>query len=425
HSGPVDVIVGGPPCQAYARVGRAKLREVMDHPNAYTQDDRGNLYLHYLRFVAALRPMALLMENVPDILNYGGKDVAEEIADNLEVMGYKVRYTLLNSANYGVPQLRERFFLVAVRTDVAPLPVNPFPAPTNHISDMPVGYQGTRAAATKVSRAAARQAEKKNNPGLFPRAEAEEVPRLLLPATMSTKGLPEAVTAAEAMGDLPPIREHLDGTLKRGTRRFTTGIPYRSGVRLNQYAKEMREWKGFESTGEIKDHAIRVLPRDYAIFRRMKPGDQYPQAHALAERMFAEALKRRADEGTPVKEGSRDWHDLKKSIVPPYDVSKFPNKWRKLEADRPARTLMAHLGKDSYSHIHYDDNEARTISVREAARLQSFPDGFSFPVTMNPAFRQIGNAVPPKMAGELAKSIKALIQAALLEREEALLRGST
>jgi len=66
---------------------------------------------------------------------------------------------------------------------------------------------------------------------------------------------------------------------------------------------------------------------------------------------------------------------------------------------------MAHLGKDGYSHIHYDSDQARTISVREAARLQSFPDGFQFCGTMNPAFRQIGNAVPPLMAKALAQEI--------------------
>lgn len=76
-----------------------------------------------------------------------------------------------------------------------------------------------------------------------------------------------------------------------------------------------------------------------------------------------------------------------------------------MEADKPARTLMAHLGKDSYSHIHYDSTQARTISVREAARLQSFPDGFVFKGPMNPAFRQIGNAVPPLMAKALAETI--------------------
>ena len=66
---------------------------------------------------------------------------------------------------------------------------------------------------------------------------------------------------------------------------------------------------------------------------------------------------------------------------------------------------MAHLGKDGYSHIHYDSSQARTVSVREAARLQSFPDGFRFCGTMNPAFKQIGNAVPPLLAKALAEEI--------------------
>jgi DNA (cytosine-5)-methyltransferase 1 len=70
---------------------------------------------------------------------------------------------------------------------------------------------------------------------------------------------------------------------------------------------------------------------------------------------------------------------------------------------------MAHLGKDSYSHIHYDSGQARTISIREAARLQSFPDGFEFCGTMNPAFRQVGNAVPPLLAFRMAEAIKAVL----------------
>ena len=83
-----------------------------------------------------------------------------------------------------------------------------------------------------------------------------------------------------------------------------------------------------------------------------------------------------------------------------------------MEAHLPARTLMAHLGKDSYSHIHYDSEQARTISVREAARLQSFPDGFVFAGTMNPAFRQIGNAVPPLLAKAIAQNMHEVISRA-------------
>jgi len=78
---------------------------------------------------------------------------------------------------------------------------------------------------------------------------------------------------------------------------------------------------------------------------------------------------------------------------------------------------MAHIGKDTYSHIHYDSNQARVISVREAARLQSFPDGFLFSGTMNPAFRQIGNAVPPIMAREIARAMIESLNAAIITRK--------
>ena len=144
----------------------------------------------------------------------------------------------------------------------------------------------------------------------------------------------------------------------------------------------------------------------------MKPGDQYPEAVACAERMFEEAIDRlRARKEAPRK-NSPEWKLLRSSIVPPYDPGKFPNKWRKMERDRPARTLLAHLGKDSYTHIHYDSHQARPISVREAARLQSFPDGFVFSGTMNPAFRQIGNAVPPLLAQAVAQVVYAQLSGA-------------
>ena len=81
---------------------------------------------------------------------------------------------------------------------------------------------------------------------------------------------------------------------------------------------------------------------------------------------------------------------------------------------------MAHIGKDTYSHIHYDSAQARVISVREAARLQSFPDGFTFAGTMNPAYRQIGNAVPPIMAREIASVMMSALQSSLFKQEQKL-----
>jgi len=172
----------------------------------------------------------------------------------------------------------------------------------------------------------------------------------------------------------------------------------------------MRNWSGFEAADVLMDHVIRYLPRDYELFARMNPGDQYPEAWKHAHDMLEENLAKLRNADSAVLPESAEYQKLLRQYVPPYDVNKFPNKWRKMWRDAPARTLMAHLGKDGYSHIHYDSEQARTISVREAARLQSFPDGFVFSGTMNPAFRQIGNAVPPLLARQVARSVLAMLK---------------
>ena len=142
-----DVIVGGPPCQAFARVGRPKLREIDEHPQAFRHDPRARLYQEYLRYVDAFQPLAVLIENVPDVLNHGGQNIAEEICEVLEEKGYVCGYTLLNAAFYGVPQMRERMFLIAYRRELADSVT--FPEPT-HWLVLPPGYEGSRAVALKV-----------------------------------------------------------------------------------------------------------------------------------------------------------------------------------------------------------------------------------------------------------------------------------
>ncbi|HVZ06570.1 DNA cytosine methyltransferase [Rhodopila sp.] len=393
----VDVIVGGPPCQAFARVGRPKLREIDAHPQAFRHDPRARLYQEYLRYVDAFQPLAVLVENVPDVLNHGGQNIAEEICEVLEDKGYVCGYTLLNAAFYGVPQMRERMFLVAYRREIADRVS--FPEPSNWLV-LPPGYEGSRAVALKVLNGHLEEAHDYHEPPI------------------ASLKLPPAVTAEQALGDLPPIyaRDQLAaGDLRRGARRFDQNVPYDGRRKISAYARLLRSWPGFEAPEEgLRDHVIRYLPRDYELFARLNPGDQYPQAWQHAMNMLAEKIAELRRKGKVVREGSVEYERLRDAIVPPYDATKFPNKWRKMWRDQPARTLMAHLGKDSYSHIHYDSEQARTISVREAARLQSFPDGFVFCGTMNPAFRQIGNAVPPLMAKALAETM----MIALRGREE-------
>lgn len=399
-----DVIVGGPPCQAFARVGRPKLREIDEHPEAFRHDPRARLYQEYLRYVEAFDPLAVLIENVPDVLNHGGQNIAEEICEVLEKRGYICRYTLLNAAFYGVPQMRERMFLIAYRRELDARVT--FPEPENWLV-LPPGYEGTRGFALGLLN------------GLFSAAHDYTEPPAAKP------GLPAAVTAEEALGDLPPVYARAllaSGELRRGARRLDEITPWDRRRRVSAYARLMRSWPGFEAPEEgLNDHVIRYLPRDYELFARLDPGDQYPQAHQHALRMFEEKLAKLRKRGRAPAEGTAAYKELMSSIVPPYDAGKFPNKWRKMWRDQPARTLMAHLGKDGYSHIHYDSEQARTISVREAARLQSFPDGFRFCGTMNPAFRQIGNAVPPLMAKALARvMLKALTGAESVEEPDTL-----
>jgi DNA (cytosine-5)-methyltransferase 1 len=134
----------------------------------------------------------------------------------------------------------------------------------------------------------------------------------------------------------------------------------------------------------------------------MKPGDRYPEALKIAREILAEKLAELKAGGQDPEHASSEHEQLRKSIVPPYPENKFKSKWRKLIPDQPSWTVVAHLSRDTYSHIHHDSTQARMISVREAARLQSFPDGYRFSGNMGDAFRQIGNAVPPLLAWAIA-----------------------
>ena len=145
-------------------------------------------------------------------------------------------------------------------------------------------------------------------------------------------------------------------------------------------------------------NAFRNNTRDFPIFARMQQGHNYIDASRIADELFAakaNALRLQA--------GTEEYDTLKRSMVPIYDRTSFSDKWRRLEENKPSHTIVAHLQMDTYSHIH--PWEARGISVREAARLQSFPDGFYFSCSMGDAYKQIGNAVPPLLALGVAKTV--------------------
>jgi DNA (cytosine-5)-methyltransferase 1 len=399
----VDVLVGGPPCQAFARVGRAKLRaeahrrDEDDADIAFLVDGRVNLWQRYLHYVRETKPLALLMENVPDILNHGGRNVAETVAEHLQKEGYVVRYTLLNASWFGVPQTRERMFLVGVHKDLDQDVI--FPAPT-HFSVLPSGYEGTRATARK----------------LIPQKVLDgfqvDHSHCWINDPVAADGLPPATTAAQALADLPPIYalELLNnGLIARGRKDPAEPVRYTSGTPSTAWSRLMQQWPRFSTDGGTTGHVIRYLPRDYKIFQLMEEGWQYPEVWQFVEEKRQQLLNGGWKSNRSGADRRQQTEALIKAWTLPYDPSKFPNKWWKLYRDKPVRTLLAHLGKDSYSHIHFDSAQARTISVREAARLQSFPDGFVLRGSMNPAFRQIGNAVPPLVAYAIAMAMRSMI----------------
>jgi DNA (cytosine-5)-methyltransferase 1 len=385
--GAFDVLAAGLPCQAFARIGRSKLRSVAGDDEAYRNDPRARLYRRFLEYVSAVQPIVIIIENVPDILNFGGHNVPEEICETLDGLGYETSYTLLNSAFYGVPQMRERLFLIAYDRALGITPTFPDPS---HAAELPSGYDGARAVALKF---------------------IPETGSHFHPIPAPAEDLPGAVSARAALSDLPFISEHFRDPISMRRRKLNQHLSYRS-AEISGYARRMREWPGYESPESTDGHLVRLTPRDFPIFRRMPSGADYPRALRIAEQIFEEAL---SNVSARPPEGSSKWDDLRARYVPPYDPGKFPNKWWKLEPTSPSRTLTAHLGKDSYSHIHWDSRQQRTISVREAARLQSFPDGFRFAGAMNAGFRQIGNAVPPMLALAIGQHLRLEVDRALQE----------
>ncbi len=385
----IDIIIGSPPCQPFSRVGRAKLRSLASEQTleAVYGDERVGLVAHYLRLLEVLQPLAFAIENVNDYTRFKHRNVAEEVAVTAEGLGYRCQYTHLNAVWYGVPQLRERVIILGVHESLGVEPS--FPKPTCRY-DIPEGYATSRAHRKLLGGTVLEPAD--HFVTVSPPRQAKR-----------------AISTEVALSDLPFRPGYREGRFEP-EREFE----YREELPQSTYQKLMRQWPGFEALpfNKVADHRTRTLNRDYETFARMQPDDRYNKAIHIAEKRFQEARTRQeAELGRPL--GDDELESLRTQIVPPYPVHKFKDKWQKLNGGKPSHTLPAHLAHDCYSHIHYDSAQARTITIREAARLQSFPDGFRFEGGMNDAYRQIGNAVPPLLARAIAEELLKTLQKAL------------
>ena len=315
----VDLLIGGPPCQSFSSLGRAK------DENGMKNDPRNYLFESYEKILDHFRPKLFVFENVTGLLT---AKLGKEKTVNVIIKRLSKHYKLvenpndmvLNSCDYGVPQIRKRVILIGVRKDLA---INP-----NEI------YNGI--------------IKTHYNPD----SSIEE-----------KEGKKKYVTVKDAIFDLPSI--------KPGEGRITVT---HNVAKWNDYLSKIRS----RNDNIILDHVARTHnEKDRKRYYEMSKNKW----------TFKELLEKKPS-----------LNHIKQRVFNNSYVVQF---W-----DKPARTIIAHLYKDGNQFIHPDHEQERTITPREAARLQSFPDDFIFEGSRTQQYKQIGNAVPPLMAEAIAKSIK-------------------
>lgn len=313
----VDIIVGGPPCQAFSSVGRAQ------DPDSMQNDPRNYLFENYLRILNYYKPSLFVFENVKGILSAKPKGVPifEKIIREMRKT-YKVSDVpdtiLLNAVHFGAPQNRERVILIGVRKDIALEPEQIY----SYLEKTHYGY-------------------------------GEE----------AVQGLKKYVSVREAIGDLPPLHPGEGKEI----------IDFKP-ERTNQYLEQLRK----PSFDKLYHHTA----------RRHNPADR-ERYRILSENCWQ----------------LKDLQQIRPDLVH-HDPKHFGNRYTVQEYDKPGRTVVAHLYKDGNLFIHPDPAQARTFTVREAARIQTFPDDFFLEGSRTEQYKQVGNAVPPMMARAIAKAMK-------------------
>jgi len=315
----VDLLIGGPPCQAYSSLGRAKDENGMQY------DPRNFLFESYERILSHFKPKIFVFENVTGLLTakLGNKKIVDIILKKLG-QEYKLisnpNEMVLNSCDYGVPQVRKRIILIGVRKDIE--------------LDPQEIYNGI--------------IKTHYNPESLDNEKAHRK---------------KFVTVEDAISDLPFLKSG------QGEKKITHRVN-----KWNEFLESIRT----ETDNILLDH----------VARNHNDSDK-KRYYAMSKNKwtFQDLLKKRPD-----------LNHIKQRVFGNSYVVQF---W-----DMPARTIIAHLYKDGNQFIHPDCKQERTLTPREAARLQSFPDDFVFEGSKTQQYKQIGNAVPPLMAEAIAKSIK-------------------
>lgn len=307
----VDVIIGGPPCQAYSIAGRIR------DENGMNDDYRNFLFESYIKIVDHFKPKLFVFENVPGLLSAkpGGISIYERIAESFNQRGYEIvddlrKYALIDCTKFGVPQSRKRIVIIGVSK--------------THFADIDI------------------QSALKD-----------------FYTSIIFQYYSEQKTVADAIGDLPKLYP-LEKTAVVGGKKYSHDYKY---ANIENHIPRMHSKRDME--------IFHILAEDIQTGK-----NQYGKTEALKELYF---------KFTGKKSNVHKYHVLRWNI--------------------PSNTIPAHLYKDGLRHIHPDPEQKRSITVREAARLQTFDDDFIFKGSMTDQYKMIGNAVPPKFAKAIALSV--------------------
>lgn len=387
------VLIGGPPCQAYSLAGRSRNMG----KKGYTpeSDHRHFLYREYLKIIQRYRPTVFVMENVKGILSskVGGARIFHSILRDLAdpdgalgegfVEGYRI-YSLtspvvfdrsmepeevdahrfvIKAEEYGIPQARHRVILLGVREGVTC-------KPTPLVERERIGVLN---ALKGLPRLRSRLSKEADSGEAWFRAVKGHLNDLRMDAR--AKGVLD-----ELVAELDIAAHHLSGSLGFGSLR----LPRKSDEFVPRgdfdhwcHDSRLRVWLNTETKGHMSGDLRRYL---YAA-AFAKAYSRSPKGHAEFQL-------------SGLKPEHKNW-----------ESGKFSDRFRVQLGDRPSTTITSHISKDGHYFIHPDPSECRSLTVREAARLQTFPDNYFFQGNRTEQFHQVGNAVPPLLANQIAEIV--------------------
>ncbi|MDB6017865.1 MAG: DNA-cytosine methyltransferase [Pedosphaera sp.] len=385
------VLIGGPPCQAYSLVGRSRMMGDKD----FEEDHRHFLYRQYLRIISEHRPPVFVMENVKGLLSakVKGQKMFDKIRSDLEcpprALGsqngklgdlsyrlislvkqhgdlpgkYEPEDYVVHSENYGIPQTRHRIIFLGIRNDIVATPrilkehdaVNIETA----ICDLPVLRSGL--------------SKEKDSPENWLQWIREAATASWLEDKKLDKDLRRALQIAAQTARIGLNR---GGESVEGESAPTFAQSWFRDPRLKCFCNH-------STRSHIREDLHRYLfVAAFANVRGQSPSlENFPKALLPNHKNVGEALT-----GT-----------------------KFNDRFRVQTTGRPSTTITSHISKDGHYFIHYDPTQCRSLTVREAARLQTFPDNYFFEGPRTQQYHQVGNAVPPLLAKQIAEIVADLI----------------